>query len=257
LLDTVPLWLVFLLTLAFVLLAILVGVRLGLRQLRRNEGLPEAPIGSIVGALLGLLAFILTFTFGMASNRFDARRQLLLDEVNAIGTTALRAQVLPEPERTDCLDLFRKYVDLRAEAIHDPSHVMQVLAASDSLQDQLWARAVAISGRMNSPIGALFVSSLNEVIDLQTSRKTVALLYRIPGAIWVGLGVVTFLAMGTVGFHFGVSGKPHWGLSFILALTFSTVILLITLLDRPQQDLLKVNQGAMLELQQKLHRPNP
>ena len=253
-LDTLPFWLVFLCTLGFVLLSILAGFRLGLIRHRLGENFADAPIGSLVGALLGLLAFILTFTFGMATSRFDARRQLLLDEVNAIGTSALRAETLPEPERSECLALFRNYVDLRVEAIHHPDRVMRALAASDSLQSELWAHAVSVSQSMNTPIVALFLSSLNEVIDLQTSRKTIALLYRIPGAIWIGLGVVTLLAMGAVGFHFGISGKPHWGLSLVLGLTFSTVILLITMLDRPQQNILKVNQGAMIELQQKLHR---
>ena len=253
-LDSVPLWLMFLFSIAFVLVAIMAGVQLGFQR-RKTEGKPEAPMGSIVGALLGLLAFLLTFTFGMASSRFDSRRQLLLAEVNAIGTSALRAEMLDEPDRSECLALFRTYVDVRVEAVHHPKTIMQALAASDSLQDQLWVHAVGIAkGRLHSPIGALFVSSLNDVIDLQTSRKTVALLYRIPGAIWIGLGIVTLLSMAAVGFEFGTSGRAHWGLSLILAVTFSTVVLLIIMLDRPQEDLLKVNQNAMIELQQKLHR---
>jgi hypothetical protein len=106
LLDSAPLWLIFLLSVVLVLGAIMVGFRAGKPVHQRQKSLPEAPIGSIVGALLGLLAFILTFTFGMASSRFDSRRQLLLDEVNAIGTSALRAQMLTEPERSNCLGLF-------------------------------------------------------------------------------------------------------------------------------------------------------
>jgi hypothetical protein len=66
--------------------------------------------------------------------------------------------------------------------------------------------------------------------------------------------MVTVLSMGAVGFQFGLSGNHHWGLGFVLAMTFSTVVLLITVLDRPYDDLLKVNHGAMLELQEKLHR---
>jgi len=257
LLDNAPLWLVFSFSVSLVLLSIVVGFAIGLRQRARGTDIAEAPVGSIIGALLGLLAFLLTFTFGMASSRFDARRQLLLSEVNAIATTALRAETLPEPERSACLSLFRKYVDIRVEVAGNPFRIKRALAESDSLQDDLWANAVSISGKMNSPIGALFVSSLNEVIDLHTSRKTVVLLYRIPLTIWLGLGMVTVFSMGAVGFQFGLFAKHHWGLGLVLAMTFSTVVLLITVLDRPYDDLLKVNHGAMLELQQKLHRPNP
>jgi hypothetical protein len=257
LLDNAPLWLVFSFSVSLVLLSIVVGFAIGLRQRARGTDIAEGPVGSIIGALLGLLAFLLTFTFGMASSRFDARRQLLLSEVNAIATTALRAETLPEPERSACLSLFRKYVDIRVEVAGNPFRIKRALAESDSLQDDLWANAVSISGKMNSPIGALFVSSLNEVIDLHTSRKTVVLLYRIPLTIWLGLGMVTVFSMGAVGFQFGLFAKHHWGLGLVLAMTFSTVVLLITVLDRPYDDLLKVNHGAMLELQQKLHRPNP
>jgi hypothetical protein len=254
LVDNLPLWLLFLLTIAFVFLSIVAGIKIGLWKRARAKDSHDAPIDAIVGALLGLLAFILTFTFGMASSRFDSRRQLLLDEVNAIGTTVLRAYMLPEPERSESIDIFREYVDLRVEAIHHPDRLAHALAASDSLQIRLWTRAISMASRMNSPIGALYVSSLNNVIDLETSRKTVVFLYRIPGAIWMGLGAITFLTMATVGFHFGLSGKPHLILCFVLALSFATVILLITELDRPRQDILRVNQGAMIELQERLRR---
>jgi hypothetical protein len=70
----------------------------------------------MVGATLGLLAFILAFTFGLAAARFDTRRQLLLDEANAIGTTYLRAGMLPERGQ-QVRDLLRHYVAARLEAV--------------------------------------------------------------------------------------------------------------------------------------------
>ena len=72
------------------------GYRLGKYRRSRHEQEKEAPLGTMVGATLGLLAFILAFTFGLAAARFDTRRQVLLDEANAIGTTYLRAGILPE-----------------------------------------------------------------------------------------------------------------------------------------------------------------
>src|SRR6059058_6240216 len=76
----------------------------------------EAPVGTMVGATLGLLAFILAFTFGLAATRFDTRRQLLLDEANAIGTTYLRAGMLPE-QGEQIRALLRDYVDARLDAV--------------------------------------------------------------------------------------------------------------------------------------------
>src|SRR5215467_12685760 len=94
--DVLPLWALFIVILLVVLLSVEFGYRLGKYRRSRREQEKEAPVGTMVGATLGLLAFILAFTFGLASSRFDNRRQLLLDEANALGTTCLRAGMLTE-----------------------------------------------------------------------------------------------------------------------------------------------------------------
>src|ERR1700752_2385344 len=94
--DALPLWALFIAILIIVLLSVECGYRLGKFRRSRTEQEKEAPVGTMVGATLGLLAFILAFTFGLAAARFDTRRQVLLDEANAIGTTYLRAGMLPD-----------------------------------------------------------------------------------------------------------------------------------------------------------------
>jgi hypothetical protein len=93
--DALPLWALFISILLVVLLSVEFGYRLGKYRRSRQEQEKEAPVGTMIGATLGLLAFILAFTFGLAAARFDARRQVLLDEANAIGTTYLRAACFP------------------------------------------------------------------------------------------------------------------------------------------------------------------
>ncbi len=70
----------------------------------------------MIGGILGLLGFLLAFTFGLAASRFDTRRELLLNEVNAIGTCYLRAGLVPDYERVETRKLLQEYVHLRAEA---------------------------------------------------------------------------------------------------------------------------------------------
>ena len=94
-LDGLPLWGLFLTIVVLVLAAIEGGYRLGSYRHRQEGREKEAPVGAMVGATLGLLAFMLAFTFGMAASRFDTRKQLVLDEANAIGTTYLRTAMLP------------------------------------------------------------------------------------------------------------------------------------------------------------------
>ena len=189
LLDTLPLWGLFTAILFVILISVECGYWLGKYRRRRHEEEKEASLGTMVGATLGLLAFILAFTFGLAAARFDARRQVLLDEANAIGTTYLRAGMLPE-QRDEIRSLLRTYVDIRLEAVRS-DNIAEGVRRSENLQQQLWAHAVAVGDKNpNSIIVGLFVQSLNEVIDLHAKRVQAGVRSRIPGAIWVSLFAV-------------------------------------------------------------------
>jgi hypothetical protein len=258
LLQKLPLWGVFLCTMVLVLASIEVGFRVGRVRGRRGEDAVQEPIGAMVGAVLGLLAFMLAFTFGITSSRFEARKSLLLDEVNAIGTAWLRAGLLSEPHRSDAQRLFREYVDIRVDLMQHPRHLRAVLARSDSIQGALWSHAVGLAHEdRSSEVYALFTESLNTVFDLQTSRVTVGIQYRIPDTIWVMLGLLTVVAMLAVGYQFGVAGRRGFTSGVVLAVAFSAVILLVADLDRAQEGSLRINQQPMLELQQKLHAGTP
>ena len=115
-LDRFSLGWLFVLTVIIVLISIAAGFRLARYIRRHSERVQDAPIVSIVGAMLGLLAFTMAFTFGMTASRFETRRQLVLDESNAIGTAFLRAGLLPEPLRSEVRKLFREYAGIRVEA---------------------------------------------------------------------------------------------------------------------------------------------
>src|SRR4249920_540307 len=141
LLDLLPLWGLFLTIIAIVLAAIEGGYRLGSHRHRQPGREKEAPVGAMVGATLGLLAFMLAFTFGMAASRFDTRKQLVLDEANAIGTTYLRAAMLPD-QRDDIRALLRSYVDARLGAFQS-GQVEEHILQSEDIQTRLWSAATA------------------------------------------------------------------------------------------------------------------
>ena len=185
-LDVLPLWGLFLTVVVLVLAAIEGGYRLGSYRHRHAGREKEAPVGAMVGATLGLLAFMLAFTFGMAASRFDTRKQLVLDEANAIGTTYLRTAMLPE-RRDEIRALLRSYVDARLEAIRS-GRVAEGILRSEDIQNQLWSAATAAGlQHPDSILVGLFVTSLNEVIDLHAKRVTAGLRNRIPGVIWAAL----------------------------------------------------------------------
>src|SRR6201987_64436 len=167
--DALPLWALFIVILLVVLLSVECGYRLGRDRRGRQEQEKEAPVGTMVGATLGLLAFILAFTFGLAAARFDTRRQVLLDEANAIGTTYLRAGMLPE-QGEQIRALLRDYVTTRLDAVRS-GNVDEGIRRSDNIQQQLWAEAENVGKKnSNSIIVGLFVQSLNELIDIHAKR---------------------------------------------------------------------------------------
>ena len=253
LLDVLPLWGLFLTVVVLVLAAIEGGYRMGSYRHRQSGDEKEAPVGAMVGATLGLLAFMLAFTFGMAASRFDTRKQLVLDEANAIGTTYLRTAMLPE-RRDEIRALLRSYVDVRLEAVRSGRMEEKILQSED-IQSQLWSAATTIGlQHPDSIVVGLFVGSLNEVIDLHAKRVTAGLRNRIPGAIWVVLLMIATLSLAAIGYHAGLAGTIRSLAIIVVAVSFSAVIALIADLDRPQEGSLTVSQQALIDVR---HSMNP
>src|SRR4051812_12705320 len=139
-----------------------VGWQLGIR----NKGEGGSNIATLESAMLGLLALMLAFTFSMALTRSEARRDALLNEANAIGTTALRARLLPDPHRAETLRLLQEYVEIRLDIVRRNTSLAEsrnIINRSNALQEALWqqAKAVASKDRGLIPTG-LFIASLNE-----------------------------------------------------------------------------------------------
>src|SRR6185312_5087561 len=79
------------------------------------QGGGEENVLTLEGAVLGLLALMIGFTFAMALSRFEARRDAVAHEAGTIGTTALRARLLPSPHDTECLKLLNDLVKVRLD----------------------------------------------------------------------------------------------------------------------------------------------
>src|SRR5262249_34405400 len=161
-----PLWGLFAATIAVVLLAVESGYLLGRYRRRCSDEEKDAPVGAIVAATLGLLGFVLAFTFGMPSTRFDARKQVVVDEANATGATYWRAGLLPDGRAAKVRGLLRDYVDVRLEAAKS-GDIEQALHRSMEIHRELWKEAEAAGEKHpQSIIVGLFIQSLNNTIDV-------------------------------------------------------------------------------------------
>jgi uncharacterized membrane protein len=254
--DDIPVTVIFLATIAIVASSLEAGYLLGYVS-KGLEKEKDSPVSGISGSILGLLAFMLAFTFGIVSDRFEARKGLVREEANAIGTAFLRTALLPEPDRTRSAELYRKYVDIRVAAVasRDMQQVAQAMKTSVEIQDELWSIAVARSREgTNAPITALYVDALNKVIDLHSLRIAVGLQSRVPGGVWLTLYSLIVLAMTALGYQTFIAGSRRTWASVLLALSFSLVITLIALIDRPEEGFVPVSQQPMIDLKASMRR---
>ena len=208
----------------------------------------RAQVGTVQAALLGLLGLMLGFTFAMGLSHFDLRRQLVIDEANSIGTTGLRASLLPDQYRDDVVRLLREYVDARVafyQSGTDPALLQASIDKSGNLQQQMWLDAVAAARERPNPITGSFIQSLNETIDLSAKRLE-ALENRIPAIVWW----VLFLAAAVACFLTGrLYRRQRTFAVFALPLVLAAVLGLIADLDAPRTGLIRISQRSMIRLQ--------
>lgn len=254
--DYMPLWLIFVATVLIIMIAVEAGFRVGRYRREHAREEKDSPVGAMVGAILGLLAFMLAFTFGLAASRFDANRALVLSEANAIGTTYLRAGLLPEPHRTEVRNLLRDYVDIRLNRRAGEA-VEQAIARSEGVQSCLWAQTEAVARKEATPIVALFIQSLNETIDLQAKRVMAGLRSRVPLQIWAALYLLAIVSMAAVGYYTGLTSARRSLAAPALVLAFSVVMLLNADLERPFAGLLKVSQQSLIDVRRSMGEPAP
>ena len=207
-------------------------------------------ISTLEGAVLGLLALMIGFTFAMALSRFEARRDAVLNEANAIGTTALRARLLPEPHRAEVLMLLREYVKVRLDITQRPvsrSELMAAIDRSNAIQEALWLQAKAVAAKDNGmvPTG-LFIQTLNEMIDNQ-GKRLAALRNRVPNIVILALFGVAAIASAFAGYASGHEARRTRLPVYIMGFLVSAVILLILDLDRPSAGFIEVSQQPMID----------
>jgi hypothetical protein len=255
-LDALPLWGLVLAVSLLLVLALECGYRVGRWRHTNTPDERDQPVGAMVASILGLLALVLGFTFSLAASRFEARRQVVLEEANAIGTAYLRARLLPEPQRTKTENLLREYVDVRIRGVAE-GKIEEILTRSETLHESLWTQATAAAEKNpNSIMTGVFIQALNNVIDLHAKRVMVGLRSRIPLVIWAGLFGLTMLGMVSVGYQAGLSTTRRSPAMLGLVLSFSVVLLLVADLDRGQEGLLRVSQQALMDVQTAM-RPQP
>ena len=254
LLDPISVPGVFILITVVLLVSFEVGYRVGRWWQVRTPEETEGPTGALVGSLLALLAFLLAITMGMASDRFETRRGLVLAESNAIGTTYLRAGYLPAPFGDESRKLLREYVPLRIN-VDDHQQLAANFARSEEIHVELWAKAEQLASDQSSDVLALYIESLNETIDLHSTRVTALIYGRVPETVLILLILGAALTLGMVGYSAGLTRRRSLLSAAVLVVVLTAVLTLVVDLDRPRNGFLQVSQQPMIDLMDQLGTP--
>lgn len=243
-----PVLLLLVTTFLLVVVAIEIGYRIGAAIKKQRDVETESTVSSISGYVLALLAFIIAFTFGIVTDRYQARKELVREEANLIRTAWMRSEFLPDTDRIEAKKLLREYTSLRLNAVKPLGSVKikEAMLECRDIEHRLWEMAVINARKdMNSDVAALYIESLNDVANVNASRVVVGLHTRIPDGIWEVLLILTLLAMLSVGYQAAIVGSRRSWATIIMALSFSLVIVMIETLDRSHTSLIPVSQFPM------------
>jgi hypothetical protein len=232
------------------------GVVLGRRVRHLTDDLKE-PFGILQGALLGLVGLLLAFGLSLAVSRYESRRANVVTEANAIGTTFLRAQTLPEPIRGRSLDLLVRYARTATRLSHDvpgSSEARDAAAAEEQIQRQLWALAgEALEAAPTASAPRLYVETLNEMIDDEAVRVA-ALGNRVPTAVLVLEVLGSAVALALLAAYLALVGRGV--VAVALASGLVAFLLLVTAdLDRPTRGMITVPDTALTNQLESMTQP--
>jgi len=220
-----------------------------------SDSIEKADIALILGTVMTLLALLLGFTYAMSMSRFETRRELVIEEANAIGTTYLRAKTLPEPRSSEIQELLRQYTALRVEIVgmadDAPEKIREADNRSKQLHGLIWSHAAALARENPNPVISIFLETLNEMIDLHTKRLA-AFWNRVPFSIYLVLFVVSAITLWLIGYYFAISRQRVRILTTMLTLLVASVMWLIMDLDQPVRGAIKASQQSLIDLHQGL-----
>jgi hypothetical protein len=235
--------------------ALWIAERIGSAYRQRREGMSEEErndFGLILGAALTLLGLIIGFSFSMAINRYDQRKNLEEAEANAIGTEYVRADLLPPASAQKVRQLLKAYTVERQlfYTTRDAEELRQVDARTAELQGELWNAVKAPAEASQTPVMALTIAGMNDVLNSQGYTQA-AWWNRIPEAAWGLMLAIAFCSNLMLGFYVRPDGR-HWMRFLVMPLVLSISFLLIADIDTPRRGIIRVRAPNLESLLQSL-----
>ena len=221
------------------------GWRWGRRGRARGAAqVTESKLGDASLAILGLL---LAFTFSMALNKYDRRRDALVNDSNAIGDLYTCASLIPEPYSGSLREVVRDYARLRVDIgnVGSPTNeqVQQALTRFDAMLAQMTG-LVRDAIAAGTPIAIPLTQSLNEVQSAQTSRLA-AIRDRLPSGTMLLLAVAACLTSALVGREQASSKNPSLAGTAAFIVIVSLTVCVTVDLNHPTRGVIRTSQEPM------------
>lgn len=244
--------LVFVLCLCLLWLSAWIGKSV-LRGRRTLDEDSHADFSVVLTATLTLLGLIIGFSFSMAINRYDQRKTCEEAEANAMGTEYSRAGLLPAADAVKVRSLLKAYLDQRVSfyVTQDSQQLRDINTRTDRLQKQLWDAVEAPAVAQPTPVVALAVAGMNDVLNTQGYTQA-AWWNRIPTAAWALMALMAMACNAMVGYGARKAGARGVAL-LALPLILSTSFFLIADIDSPRGGIIHIVPQNLLSLSGALH----
>jgi len=250
----IPLWAVIFLFLILLLIPMELGFRLGRRHRSTHPDFQEKARSDLtLTSMLALLGLMLAFTYSFSMSRADLRKAAVVNEVNAISTAFLRADLLPEPGRSDVRELLFEYAKSRyvePGTIKTRKELQEVIDRSVEAQSKIWPAvkaAVRQTGEMTDPEKALLVSAVNDVLDSHTNK--IAVIYdRLPTAVLALLVLIAGASLAVAAYNLGLRRLFSRLRMTAFASILATLMYIILDYDMMMRGLIQVDHSSVVLL---------
>jgi hypothetical protein len=232
------------------------GRRWGIKNSAKNAAWGKPNVSVMEGATYGLFSLLVAFTFYGAAARFDSRRELIATEANEIGTTYLRLDLLPTTAQPALRDAFRSYLDSRIEVyrkLPDLDSALFELARSEVIQREIWSESVAATRDIPPPLQALYLNSLNQMIDITTTRTAAAKMHP-PTIIYMMLFALALIVALLAGYNMSEGRRSAIHIIVFAAVTTFAIFVIVDM-EFPRKGLIRINDfdQVLINLRQKMN----
>lgn len=223
------------------------GFRLGLR-IKTFDDDYKRRVNTIRTVILGLVTFLVGFSFASAGSRYIDRQDMIVKEANAIGTSYLRAMLLPEPQRSQLQAALREYTTDRLELLktYRQDDIRRLLKRAGDLQQRIWNAGVEGVGT-DRPFANFILPPLNDVIDIHSEHLSAARRH-LPRMILAVIIVSAAVGMGMIGYDNGLARKRYFWLSSVFALVSAASLWITIDLDLPRYGFVRTSDRPYVEL---------